>query len=112
MSQTQIIDQNLKVALQAGKKNNIFIYHAPQASIKSNIPEKYEGPTQMLYAVCAELLSQGMKMPQWKALSRAIMLQAALDKSDGNKSKAAGLIGVSKIVDKAKTKLFIPDEIE
>ena len=100
MSQTPIkIDQALQVALQAGVKNNIFIYHAPQANVESiNVPEKYEGVTQMLYAVCAELLAKKISLKDWSRLSRTAMLQAAVDKYP-TKTAAAEALGLSEIKD-------------
>lgn len=76
------IDQNLQVALAAGSKNNVFIYHAPQATVTEakKPPEGLNGPTQMLYAVCSDLLECGITWKQWKVLSRTVMLQAGLDK--------------------------------
>ena len=97
---TMVIDQNLQVALQAGTKNNIFIYHAPRADVSQvNLPQKYDGSLQMLYAICNDLLSCGITLSKWRELSRAVMLQAAVDKFGGNKAKAADALCVSKITD-------------
>lgn len=84
------IDQDLKVALQAGKKNNIFIYHAPRANVSGHGGRKeYDGALQILYAICSELLDQegGITIKEWVRVARAMMLKAAADKYS---SKLAG----------------------
>ena len=90
------IDQDLKVALQAGTKNNIFIYHAPTANIREpQSSDEYNGPIQMLYAICSELLDQegGITIKSWVRLCRAMMLKAASDKY-GSKLEAARMLGL------------------
>ena len=101
---TTTIDQKLTVALQAGTKNNIFVYHAPQATVSNHqiskgVREEYNGALQMLYAICTELLEQGMTdLLEWKILSRRIMLLAAVHKY-GSKAAAARELGLSGIDD-------------
>ena len=99
------IDQALHVALQAGKKNNVFIYHAPQASVTSNIPEQYNGPMQMLYAICAEFVDQDMTLKDFQKLSRLMMIQAAKDKH-GSVKRAAKALGVTRIYDAAQLEIL------
>jgi len=90
------INQQLKVALAAGKKNNVFIYQALNANAEVNKPpEDLSGPAQMLYAICAELLDQGITWKEWGKLSRVIMLRVALDKGK-NKAAAARMLGLFK----------------
>ena len=100
-----IIDQNLKVALAAGKRSNNFIYYAPQANVGTNIPEKYDGPMQMLYAICAEFVNQDMTLKDFQKLSRLMMIQAAKDKH-GNVKKAAEALGVGRIYDAAQLEIL------
>lgn len=49
----------------------------------------------MLYAVCSELLDRGVTWKQWKHLSRAVMLQAGIDKYD-TQSQLADTMGVAR----------------
>ena len=76
------IDNRVQIALNAGSKNNNFIYYAPVTNVTQakEPPEGYDGPTQMLYAVCRDFLESGISWKQWKHLSRSVMIQAGIDK--------------------------------